>query len=112
MKQFTVLTMLPPLLIIAAIVLQTAGAFANDSPATRLGAGGLTFTKSEDIRMLEEVIEISTKLIRVKFRFLNESDKDIHTMVAFPGPSFPSPWLNAHSGISDPDGLWLRLRFG
>src|SRR5208283_114355 len=50
----------------------------------RVGAGGITFTKSKDIRMLEEVLEISPKTIRVEFRFRNESNKDIHTTVAFP----------------------------
>jgi hypothetical protein len=100
MKQFTVLTMLAPLLIIATIVLQTAGALADDSTA-RFGAGELTFTKSEEIRMLEEVLDISTKLIRVKFRFLNESDKDIHTTVAFPVPPYAPFWVDSRSGISN-----------
>jgi hypothetical protein len=37
--------------------------------------------------MLEEVLEISLRKIRVKYRFLNESDQDISSTVAFPLPS-------------------------
>lgn len=55
-----------------------------DMSTARVGAGGITFTKNEHIRLLEEVLEISPKTIRVEFRFRNESDKDIHTTVAFP----------------------------
>ncbi|MGO9567942.1 MAG: DUF4424 family protein [Desulfomonilaceae bacterium] len=65
-------------------------AFANETTA-RLGAGGITFTKSEDIRMLEEILQISRKQVNVKYRFLNESDKDIHTTVAFPLPPYHLP---------------------
>jgi hypothetical protein len=68
------------------ILIQGASAFANDT-LIRMGAGGITFVKSEDIRMLEEYLYISQKKVKVKYRFLNESDKDIHTSVAFPMPS-------------------------
>lgn len=58
---------------------------ANDSFA-RVGAGGLTLIKNQQVRMLEEVLEISTKSIRVNYRFLNESQHDIKATVAFPTP--------------------------
>jgi hypothetical protein len=73
------------LLIAVAILVQAMSAFANDTLA-RVGAGGIEFVKSHEIQMLEEVLEISEKVIRVKYRFLNEFDTDIHTTVAFPLP--------------------------
>jgi hypothetical protein len=63
-------------------------ALANDGIIERSAVGGIEFTKSDDIRMLEEVLEISTKEVRVKFRFLNESDHDIQATVAFDAPSY------------------------
>ena len=62
-------------------------AIANDSIA-RIGTGGITFLKTEDVRMAQEVLEISTEAIRVKYRFQNESDKDIQATVAFPMPAY------------------------
>jgi hypothetical protein len=80
---------LASLVVIAATIAVSAlEAIGNDSMA-RVGAGGITFIKSEDIRMLEEVLEISPNRINVKYRFLNESDRDIQTVVAFPLPSLP-----------------------
>ena len=62
-------------------------AVADDSIAS-VAAGAITFTKSDHIRMLEEFLEISTQTVRIRFRFLNESDQDIHATVAFPLPSY------------------------
>lgn len=58
---------------------------ANDSFA-RIGVGGLTLMKNTQVRMLEEDLEISTKTVRVHYRFLNEGSSDIRTTVAFPMP--------------------------
>lgn len=60
---------------------------ANDSTA-RVGAGGLVLLKNDNIRMVQEVLEISTKLIRVRYRFLNETNQDIKATVAFPMPPY------------------------
>ena len=68
-------------------LLISAFANANDSIA-RVGVGGISLLKSEDIRMVREVLEISTKVIRVDYRFRNETNKDIQTVVAFPLPSY------------------------
>jgi hypothetical protein len=73
--------------IAAAITMAASAAYANDSMA-RVGAGGIRLIKSEHIRMLEEVLEISTRKVSVKYRFLNESDHDIRTTVAFPMPPY------------------------
>ena len=82
-----------PVVFAAALLFPAPGAVADDSIAS-VAAGGITLTKSHDIRMLKEVLEISTKIVRVRFRFLNESNKDIHATVAFPLPAYdaiPSP---------------------
>jgi hypothetical protein len=60
---------------------------ANDSIA-RIGAGGISFVKSEDIRLLQEILEISPSKITVRYRFLNESDHDIRATLAFPMPPY------------------------
>jgi hypothetical protein len=62
-------------------------AHANDSTA-RVGAGGLELVKSDAIRMVEEVLEISPERIRVHYKFLNDSKNDVKTIVAFPMPRF------------------------
>ncbi len=75
------------LIVLLAILTPPMGIRANDSVAA-LGAGGIEFLKSEHIRMLEEVLEISPRMMRVKYRFFNETDQDIHTTVAFPLPAY------------------------
>lgn len=74
-------------LILVLVLLNPIQLHANDTTA-RVGAGGLTLLKSENIRVLEEVLEISTSKIKVSYRFLNESDHDIQTTVAFPLPDY------------------------
>jgi len=70
--------------------------FANDSTSS-VSAGGITLLKNENIRMLQEVLEISTKKVTVHYRFFNESDQDIHTTVAFPLPEFEwNPEVEEH----------------
>jgi Domain of unknown function (DUF4424) len=76
---------------------------ANDSTAY-VSTGGITFLKSEDIRMVQEVLEISPGDIKVRYRFLNESDKDINATIAFPMPSYTAP----NPYVDDPNGGPLR----
>lgn len=91
-------------LVIAVITfIATVGAFANDSTA-RVGAGGIEFLVNEDIRMVEEVLEISPSRVRVTYRFLNESDRDIHTKVAFPIPAY-DPIVSSLVSIADPNSI-------
>ncbi|MBV9904681.1 MAG: DUF4424 family protein [Alphaproteobacteria bacterium] len=71
-------------LLCSTIVLVPA-ALANDSSAM-LGAGGLVLTKSADIRMASEDLFISPKQVKVHYTFVNDSGKDIDTVVAFPLP--------------------------
>jgi len=85
-------------------VIFCAGTFADETTA-QLGAGGLSFTKSEDIRMLQEILQISRSQVDVKYRFMNESDQDIQTTVAFTLP----PYHPFHSRSNEPDPAdpWL-----
>jgi hypothetical protein len=75
--------------IIATIVFTIFSGFvyANDSTA-RVGAGGITLLKSSDIRIIQENLKISKKAIHVHYRFINDSDQDILTTVAFPMPPY------------------------
>ncbi|MGO9121839.1 MAG: DUF4424 family protein [Desulfomonilaceae bacterium] len=86
-KQVKHLNVILGLVIAASALIPATQTFANDTVA-RVGAGGLSFTKTEDIRMLEEILQISRRQVKVKYRFRNESDQDIHTTVAFPLPSY------------------------
>src|SRR5262245_51928160 len=60
-------------------------ALANDTTA-ELTTGGLQFTKNDNVEMRAEDLFISTKEIRVRYRFFNKSDKDVTVHVAFPMP--------------------------
>ncbi|CAN7474235.1 DUF4424 family protein [Pseudoduganella sp. LjRoot289] len=62
-------------------------AWANDTVA-RVGAGGLVFEKSSEIRMLSENLTISPTRIAVQYRFRNEAPRAVDTVVAFPMPAF------------------------
>lgn len=82
-----VFPVLLPIVLLSLLTIITKDCWANDGWA-RVAAGGITFEKTNDIRMKQEVLEISTKLIRVSYRFQNLSEKDIHATVAFPMPPY------------------------
>ncbi len=75
------------ILILGVSLNLAAPVYANDSVA-RVGAGGLVLEKTDDIEMVSEVLEISTEKVKVTYRFLNVSNHDIETTVAFPMPAF------------------------
>jgi hypothetical protein len=66
-------------------VIATPGARANDSTA-RIDTGGLSLTYNSSIEMQEEDLFLSQKEVRVRYKFLNKSARDIETLVAFPLP--------------------------
>ncbi|MGO9567943.1 MAG: DUF4424 family protein [Desulfomonilaceae bacterium] len=86
-KQLSILTVLVGLIITGVTLIPATEAFANASTA-EVAAGGIVFVKSENVRMLEETLHISVKRVNVKYRFLNESDQDVHSTVAFPLPLY------------------------
>lgn len=60
---------------------------ANDSAASS-AAGGMQLKREPRISMAKEKLTISTKKITVEYEFINESDQDITTEVAFPVPPY------------------------
>jgi hypothetical protein len=66
-------------------LLLSTQSFADDSSAA-LGAGGVVLTQAADIRMAKEDLYISPKQVRIRFEFVNDTKKDIDTIVAFPLP--------------------------
>lgn len=60
-------------------------ALADDSSAA-LSAGGVVFTKAPNIRMASEDLYISPDVVRIRYEFVNDSDREIETLVAFPLP--------------------------
>jgi len=61
--------------------LPTSPLEANDSTA-ELATGGLVFVKNNHIEMLSEDLFTSPDEIRVRYRFLNTSNRDITVHVA------------------------------
>jgi len=85
-----------------ALLLSTQG-FADDSSAA-LGAGGVVLTQAADIRMAKEDLYVSPKQVRIRFEFVNDSAKDIDTVVAFPLPDLDtSEYTESPLGTVMPD---------
>jgi hypothetical protein len=66
------------------LVLANAAA-ANDSTA-ELGVGGLVYVTTDAVEMRSEDLFISMQEVRVRYEFVNTSDHDVTTLVAFPMP--------------------------
>jgi hypothetical protein len=60
-------------------------ALANDSTA-QLAAGGLVYVTTDAVEMRSEDLFISMQDVRVRYEFVNTSDRDVTTLVAFPMP--------------------------
>ena len=73
-----------PIATVLALAL-TASALANDGIAER-EAGGLVFKHSDEIDMLSEDLFVSADEIRVRYRFRNQSARDLRVTVGFPLP--------------------------
>ena len=65
-------------------------AWGNDSVG-HLAAGGLIFGRTDAVSMKTEDLYVSTKQVRVRYTFLNRTDKDVTTIVAFPLPETGAP---------------------
>jgi hypothetical protein len=72
----------------AALTALPSLARANDSTAV-LGAGGIVLTKSDDISMESEDLQVGDSRIRVSYVFKNNGPADVKTEVAFPVPGIP-----------------------
>ena len=60
-------------------------ALANDSSA-ELSAGGLVFTRSNEVAVQSEHLTISPDTISVRYQFVNESDRPLTLTIAFALP--------------------------
>ncbi|WP_413988459.1 DUF4424 family protein [Labrys okinawensis] len=68
-----------------ALALPCGGALADDSVAN-LDAGGLVLGKNDQIELRAEDVFLSTRQIRVAYRFYNKGDKDLPLAVSFALP--------------------------
>jgi len=62
-------------------------AYGNDSAAST-AAGGIRLKREASISMEKERLSISPEKVTVEYEFLNQTDQDITTEVAFPIPPF------------------------
>jgi len=85
--------------------LAASPALANDTTA-ELKTGGLAFTRSDEIEMVEENFYISPKQVKVDYVFHNAGDKQIDTYVAFPMPDIQGyPEANIDAGDTSKDNF-------
>lgn len=83
---------------------------ANDSVA-HLAAGGLVLSRTDAIEMRSEDLFVSTREIRVRYRFFNRTDKDVTTLVAFPLPDIRAPSEEDNFVIPEPGEATNFLAF-
>lgn len=67
------------------IFTQPTAVFGNDTLA-RIGAGGIEFLESTNIKLVEEILKVSQERIKVRYRFHNDATEEIRATVAFPLP--------------------------
>lgn len=87
------------LTVILGLILATP-ASANDSLAS-MQAGGLVLEQTDGITMLSEDLYLSAGEVRVTYRFLNHTDEDIVTIVAFPMPDIEPGYITDVGGFLD-----------
>lgn len=97
------------LLILNGIILFSSPTLANDGNAA-IGLSGLQFQKSNDVEILEEVLDISLSQIKVKLVFHNTTNRDLTGIMAFPLPAREELDMGSDGGIfasgaSDPSDI-------
>lgn len=85
-------------------------AHANASVG-HLATGGLVLSRSEAIEMVSEDLFISMREIRVTYHFLNRTNADVTTLVAFPLPNIRVPSQEDNFVIPEPDADQNFLAF-
>jgi Domain of unknown function (DUF4424) len=61
-------------------------ALAADGSSSELATGGLMFVRDDKLEMLSQDLVISPNEVRIHYRMLNRSDKDVTVLVSFPMP--------------------------
>ena len=84
---------------VITLALSTATAQANDTTAN-FAAGGITFRRTNEIRMVSEDLFLSTDEVRASYRFRNITNQDMTETVAFPMPDIRTSFSDA----AYPDG--------
>jgi len=72
--------------IVLALFLAVAGGSAANDSTSELATGGLVLTHNTAIEMQSEDLYISPTAVRVRYRFVNTSPRDVTVTVAFPMP--------------------------
>jgi len=96
------------LFLLASSVLRNL-ALANDSAAS-VALGGIQLKRESRISMEKEKLTISEKKITVEYEFLNDTDQDITTEVAFPIPPYEGYYIDESPEILGVDSfrLWVE----
>jgi len=76
-----------------ALLASIQSLYANDS-AAEVAAGGIQLRKEARISMEKERLTVSLKKVTVEYEFLNTTDQDIETEVAFPTPPYDFAYEN------------------
>lgn len=89
-----------PYRILAALVLTSSWgevpAFGNDGAAS-VAVGGIQLKREARISMEKERLTITTKKVTLEYEFLNPTDQDITTEIAFPVPPYDEFYEDASS---------------
>lgn len=75
------------LLLITALLAPARRAAANDSAAS-IAAGGIVLRDEKRVAMRRERLTMSLSRVTVEYEFVNESQSDVTTEVAFPVPEY------------------------
>lgn len=80
------------------LLVLAAQTMANDSTA-ELAAGGLVMTKNEAIELRSEDLFLSAETVRVNYRFINTTPRDVTVTVAFPMPDITVRTFDDNLGV-------------
>jgi len=91
------------------IVLAALPAWANDSAAS-VATGGIVQKREVRIAMQKERLTISQTKVTVEYEFLNDTDQDVTTEVAFPIPRYDPCDMTSAGGPTPFDDfkLWVE----
>jgi hypothetical protein len=71
---------------VCALVLAFGATALADDSSAMLSAGGIVFTDTTPVRMAAEDLSVGPRAVKIRFAFVNDTAKDVQTVVAFPLP--------------------------